>query len=213
MGETPIKAITGIFVMFLVSVLGRAQQPQPPAAETAKAKAPPNYYPLKVGSKWHYQVEMGNGQKAVLVNEIAKIENIDGKDLARLETVGQGNVQATEHLSSNAQGIFRNRYNDLELSPPVCLLKYPIQEGETWTTQTKVGDLQLTIIGREGRTEEVQVPAGKYQAVTAVVETTVDGKKIRTSYWFAADVGIVKQTIDLGDQVINRQLVKYEEPQ
>src|SRR5436309_8666713 len=114
MGETPMKAITGVFVMFLVSLAGCAQQTQPPAAELAKAKAPPNYYPLKVGSKWHYQVEVGNGQKAVIVNQIAKIENIDGKDLARLETVVQGNIQATEHLSSNGQGIFRNRYNDLE---------------------------------------------------------------------------------------------------
>src|SRR5438552_3092118 len=51
MGETHMKAITGVFVVLLVSLAGCAQQTQPPAAELAKAKAPPNYYPLKVGSK------------------------------------------------------------------------------------------------------------------------------------------------------------------
>ena len=54
--------------------------------------------------------------------------------------------------------------------------KIPVKEGQSWTTDTKVGDQQLTMTGRQGRNEEVQVPAGKYQAVTAVVETTVDGK-------------------------------------
>ena len=202
-----MKAITGVVVVLLAALPGWAQAPA-----KAQAKAgPPNFYPLKVGTKWHYQVDTGTGPKGTMVNQIAKIENIDGKDLARLESVVNGNVVSTEHLSANNEGVFRNRFNGVEVSPPVCLLKYPPKEGTTWETQTKFGDQQLTVTGREGKTEDVQVPAGKFQSVTAVVEATVSGMKVSTSYWFAEKVGIVKQTLDLGGRTINVELVKFEE--
>jgi hypothetical protein len=198
-----MKAITGVFVVLLAALPGWAQAPAP--------AGPPNYYPLKPGTKWHYQIDLGGGQKGTMVNQIAKIENIDGKDMARLESVVNGNVVATEHLSSNDQGVFRNRYNGVEVSPPICLLKYPVKEGASWEIQTKIADQQVAITGREGKSEDVQVPAGKYQAVTSVVEATVNGVKTSTSYWFAEKVGMVKQTLDLAGKTINVELVKFEE--
>ena len=129
---------------------------------------------------------------------------------ARLESVVNGNVVATDYLSANNEGVFRNRYNDIEVSPPVCLLKYPPKEGATWETQTKFSDQQLTVTGREGKSEDVQVPAGKFQAVPVVVEATTEGIKISTSFWFAENVGIVKQTIDWGGKTISVELVKFE---
>jgi hypothetical protein len=202
-----MKAITGVFVVLLATLPGWAQAPA-----LARAKAsPPNFYPLKPGTKWHYQVEMGGGQKITMVNQIAKIENIDGKDMARLDSVVNGNVVATEHLSATPEGVFRNRFNGVEVSPPVCLLKYPVKEGTIWETQTKLGDQQMTVTGREGKSEDVQVPGGKFHSMTVVVEATVSGMKVSTSYWFAENVGIVKQTLDLGGRTINMELVKFEE--
>src|SRR5262245_58504305 len=148
--------------------------------------------------KWHYQAEAsttgaaGTGQKIMIVNQIAKVENIDGKSLSRLETVVNGEVKATEHLSSNDQGVFRDRLNGVEVTPPICILKYPVKEGQSWESDTKFGEQELKVSAREGRSEEVQVPAGKFQAAQAVVETSVNGMKISTTYWFAPDVGIVK---------------------
>jgi hypothetical protein len=206
-GEFNMKAFTGVFLVLLGALPALAQ---PPAAEKGKAKVP-DYYPLKVGSKWHYQLAAANGKQVQIVNQIAKLETIDGKTMARLEAIIGGNVAGTEHLSSNDQGIFRNRYNGVEVSPPVCLLKYPITEGASWETVAKIGDQQLTFTGREGPKESVQVPAGTYQTVTAIVQTTVNGMKISTTYWFAANVGVVKQTMDLNGQTVNMELVKYEE--
>jgi hypothetical protein len=201
-----MKAIATIGILLVAALPGWAQAP---SAKPTKDKVP-TYYPLKVGSKWHYQVDAGEGRKVLIVNQIAKIENIDGQNLARLETVANGEVKATEHLSSNDQGVFRNRYNGMEVTPPVCLLKYPIKEGQSWETETKAGEQQLTVSGREGRAE-IQVPAGKYQTVTCLIETSVNGMKISTNYWFAPDVGVVKQTIDLGGRVVNMELVKFED--
>src|SRR5262245_1755100 len=118
-----MKVITGVFVVLLAALPSWAQAP-------AKTQAsPPNFFPLKVGTKWHYQLDQGTGQKGTMVNQIAKIETIGGKEVARLESVVNGNVVATDYLSANNEGVFRNRYNDIEVSPPVCLLKYPPKEG------------------------------------------------------------------------------------
>ncbi len=78
-------------------------------------------------------------------------------------------------------------------------------------SETKIGGQQFTVSGREGGTEEVQVPAGKYQAVSVKIETTVNGNKISTTYWFAPEVGIVKQTMGIQGKSINMELLKFEQ--
>ena len=145
------------------------------------------------------------------VNQIAKIENIDGKGLARLETVVNGEVKATEHVGVEAGGVFRYRFNGVELTPPVCLLKYPIKDGDTWETETKIGAQQITVSGKEGGQKNLEVPAGKFDTISAKIETTVGGNKISNTYWFAPDVGIVKQAVDLAGRSINMELLKFEE--
>src|SRR5262249_17564341 len=172
--------------------------------------SPPNFFPIKAGTKWHYQVDQGTGQKGTMVNQIAKIESIGGKEVARLESVVNGNVVATDYLSANNQGLFPNRHNNIEVSPQNCLMKYPLKEGATCETQTKFSDQQLSVTGREGKSEDVQVPAGKFQAIPVVVEATTNGMKISTSFWFAENVGIVKQTLDWGGKTVNVELVKFE---
>ena len=202
-----MKAITGVLVMLLAALSVMAQESA--TKETTKEKQP-DYYPLKVGTKWHYQVDAGGGQKATVVYRIAKIEKVDGKPMAVLEALVNEEVQATEHVGVESGGVYRYRLKSMELSPPVCLLKYPVKEGSSWETETKIGTREITVIGREGGTEEVQVPAGKYQAVSVKIETTVKGNKVSTTYWFAPDVGIVKQSMGIPGRSLNMELVKFE---
>jgi hypothetical protein len=203
-----MKAIAGVLVVLLAALSGLAQESAPKAKTKDKT---PDYYPTKVGTKWEYQVDAGNGQKVTVVNQIAKIEKVDGKPLAVLETLVNGQVQATEHIGVEAGGIFRYRFKGIEVSPPVCLLKYPVKEGASWETETKIGGQEFTVSGRVGGTEEVKVPSGKYQAVSAKIETTVKGNKITNTYWFAPDVGIIKQSVGIPGQSINMELSKFEE--
>jgi hypothetical protein len=184
---------------------------QQPAAEKAKEKAP-DYYPLKVGSKWHYQVDTGKGQKVLVATQISKIENIDGKDLALLDILVGGNPAGSEHLSSDAQGVYRNRQNGQNVAPPVCLLKYPLKEGAEWKTEIKISGQPGTVAARQGGSEEIQVPAGKFRTVTSSLETIVEGQTISTNYWFAENVGIVKQTVKLPTGTVEMELIKYEAP-
>jgi hypothetical protein len=202
-GEGIMKRFAA-FLLVLLTVASSAS-PQDPGGK----KAPPDYYPLREGTKWHYRVEVG-GKMVQVTNQIAKVETIDGQPLARLETVVGGQVTASEHLRTTAQGIFRHRYNGIDVTPPLCLLKYPVKDGESWASDVKIGGMQLKVRCRVGREEEVEVPAGKYKAVTSDVETEVGGVKITTKYWFASGVGVVKQTADLGGKAVSLQLEKFE---
>jgi len=169
----------------------------------------PDYYPLKRGTKWTYRVFSGNELKGQVTNQIAKIEKIDDQELARQETLAQGNV-FTEHLSSTDKGVFRHRLNGLETTPPFCLLRYPVKQGDSWTSESKVGDQATKLSCRVGE-EEVAVPSGKFKAVTVLIESEAGVVKVRTTYWFVANIGFVKQLIEIpGSNPITLELERFE---
>jgi hypothetical protein len=198
-----MKNATGIFVVLVVALPGFSQ------VATNKNKLP-DYYPLKAGAKWTYQVDSGTGQKTQVTNQLAKIETIDGKELARMETMVGGNVAATEHLSSSSKGVFRHRYNGVEVTPALCIMKYPFKEGESWEAEPMIGPQKLKMTIRSGKAEELTVPAGKYKTVSVSVETYVNGVRINATSWYAPDIGVVKQDTDVGEKKIKLELVKFE---
>jgi hypothetical protein len=172
----------------------------------ADKEVPPDYYPLKVGTKWHYRVE-ANGQPGQMVSQITKIEQIDGQKLARLEVTAQEKPVASEHLRSSDKGIFRHRYNGLEIAPPFCIRQYPVKEGAAWESENKIATKKRKASGRAGKKKEtVEVPAGKFDAVTVRIESEADGRQISTVYWFVDRIGVVKQTMDLGGIQITMEL-------
>jgi hypothetical protein len=198
-----MRWVTGVFVVLVTALPGVSQV-------APDKKKLPDYYPLKAGTKWTYELDAGNGQKVQLTNQIVKIETIDGQSLARIESVVNGMVAATEHLASTPKGVFRHRVNGVEVKPPVCIMKYPFKEGESWVAEPMVGPQQLKMSIRSGSNEEVTSPSGKYKTVTVVVETSVNGVKLNSTSWHAPDVGIVKQITEIGGKNINLELIKFE---
>jgi hypothetical protein len=193
-----MKRLTGLLVFLLL--VGTAQS-QPSEADT-------DYYPLKVGTKWFYQVKTGNMDDKIIL-QVAKKEKIDEKELFRLETVKDGNVLANEHLSSSSKGVFRNRFNGAEASPPVQLLKYPIKAGETWKEVVTVAGQKIPMTCKVGQ-DDVTVPAGKFKAVTVQIDAEVGDTKITTTYWFVQGKGPVKQTADIAGTKVTMELEKVE---
>jgi hypothetical protein len=198
-----MKWVTAFVIVLASAPFSGAQAPE------GKQKLP-NYYPLSPGNKWTYHVDAGNGKKVEVSNQIAKTETIDGKPMARLETLVNGNVVATEHLTSSTEGIFRCRFNGVEVSPPVCILKYPIKEEAMWETDAKIGGQQVKIKSTSGKFEDVTTPAGKYKTAPVVTETDVNGTTIKAKLWFAPDVGIVKQDTEIGENKVNLELLKFD---
>ncbi len=168
-----------------------------------------DYYPFKVGMKWRYQVDSGNGNKVPIVNEVAEIEKIDDESLARIETSVNGKLAATEHMSQTKSGLFRNRFNGAKVSPPIQLLKFPIKKGEKWDSETSIAGQKISV-NCVVDLDEVEVPAGKFKTVKVIVEASQAGGGISTTYWFADNVGIVRQTVDINGQTVVIELEKLE---
>jgi hypothetical protein len=177
-------------------------------AASGQDKAP-DYFPLKAGTKWSYELTQG-GKKTKIDSQIAKVETLDGKSLSVFETSVKGEVAATEHLAATEAGVFRHRVNGIALSPPICILKYPLKKDDTWETETTIANEQLKVKGKVLDNEDVTVAAGKYKAFRVEVETSAAGMRATTVFWFAPDVGVVKQTTENAGMTVTAELEKFE---
>ncbi|MHB1561184.1 MAG: TapB family protein [Isosphaeraceae bacterium] len=194
------------------------EEPARPARDEAARPAIPNYYPLAVGTRWHYQVDIGQAQKQEITLVIAEEETADGKPVSRLEVFNDGvRRQMTEHLMSNENGVFRVRIGGVTYNPPLCLLKYPLKPGQSWVTKTTANDgQQLSAVCKQGAEQEIQVPAGKFRTIPCTIQIDQQTPKglmrIVNTYWFAENIGVVKQKLDMNGPVVVMELSKFEPP-
>ena len=196
-----------LFILCLVAAsLSSAQD-----AKNDKAPTTPNYYPLDVNNEWQYKVT-ANGRNSTIVTKIVKFEAINGAKLARLESP---NVNMTEHLTQTDKGVFRNRFNGAEITPPFKLLPYPATPGAKWegefTVEKDPGKHKYS--GELVKEEEIAVPfekGKKFKAIRAVIKLEENGKMIETTYWFVQDVGFVKQSFETTGLSVLLELEKFE---
>ncbi len=181
------------------------------AADFARSQVPDskNFYPLEEGTQWTYKVNAA-GQTKSIVLRVAKVETIDGQKLARIETVNDGAISATEHLCQNDKGVFRHRMNGIELSPPLQLLRYPVQDGDSWTSENDLGGGTKRKMSMKVSTEKVTVPTGTYQAVVLAIELKDGDPPVLSKLWLVADVGVVKQYIKADTFEMTTELEKFE---
>jgi hypothetical protein len=219
-----MKARTVILTLLFSTTLACVAAAQSnPATKTEKTQpkdapksSPPDYYPLAVGNKWHYQLDIGQPQKQDITLVIAEEETSDGKPLSRLEVFSDGvRRQMTEHLMVNEKGVFRVKIGTTSYNPPLCILKYPVKAGQSWITKTTASDgQQLTAMCKQGAEEDVQVPAGKYRAIPCTIaidqQTAKGPMKIVNTYWFVEKIGVVKQKLELNGPVVMMELTKFE---
>ncbi len=199
---------TTLLLGVLIFLATAASEAQDAKKDDKKPSPHPNYYPLDKGNAWHYKVT-ANGQNASIVTRIAKIEELNKQMLARLESP---NVAMTEHLLQNDEGVFRVRFNGLEVTPKFRLIHYPAKVGAKWhgefTVEKDKGKHKYR--GEIQKEEEVDVPAGKFKTIKVYIELEENGNKVKTTYWFARDVGFVKQTFDSPGISVLLELEKTE---
>jgi hypothetical protein len=159
--------------------------------------APPaeaSYFPLKVGTKWHIRSESSNGPPDRVTAEVAEIDQIAGQPfMARLATSRRGVIWEMDQVSRTARGIMRHQIGTFDVSPPVRLLIFPVRVGQSWEGEIRLGPAKTRAACRILRTEEVEVPAGRFKAVVVYREIQVEGEpKFTYLEWFVAGVGGVK---------------------
>jgi len=177
----------------------------------AKAAETP-YYPLQVGNTWNYRA--GENRFAM---RVAKHEKVGDTMTARVEMLVDGKVRSSENIGVTADGVYRYAYSttgsaaeDKPATPPVRFLKLPPKKGDTWEVNSKCGNDTIKGTLKAGE-ETVSVPAGKYEALTSSCDKmSAGGTDIALTYYFAQNVGVVRQVIEAGGQKVVFELDKFE---
>jgi hypothetical protein len=177
------------------------------AKKDKEAKAP-SYYPLEVGTKWEYDLTI-NGNVLQMNSKIVRTEKIDDVPLAVLEAEIGGKATATEHLRQTAKGLLRYRTNQFVADPPLILLPSPVKPGDKWGGAFMVGESKAKYAAQV-QEETVEVPAGKFKTLRVAIVLEQDGKIINTTYWFAQNVGFVKQTVNAEGINLVIEMRKFE---
>jgi len=190
-----------------------AQQPAPPVPGVAQ---PTPYYPLKKGTRWTYKA----GTDVVAV-EVGDTRKVGTDDATELKTSVGGVKVADELVAVRADGVYRLAVNGQPVVPALCFLKLPIKKGESWAFDTKIGPAMgatappETLKGKFTLSEE-EVAAGdkKYPKAVKVSgqDLLANGQKMSLTYWFAENVGMVKQSAELSGVTIVLELVNFELP-
>jgi hypothetical protein len=189
-------------------VFSLAIPPAPGHDKDAAAELGSPYYPLKVGTQWHYRVGSTH-----VVMRVAKHEKVGDVMCALIETSVDGKQIATEHISAGADGIFRHDFNGTKSNEPLCILKLPLAKEQTWKFDALIGKETVKGTFKSGH-EDVKVGDRKYpKAVTAVTtDCKLNGNDAELKIWFAPGVGVVKQTLTMGGREIVSELTKFEPP-
>lgn len=185
------------------------------------------WYPLKEGTAWHYRVvpatknnnpvKKGDEDPStkvvlrVIGQEVVEIPGKGGKSekilAVRLEGTS-GPAALVEHILVTNEGIYRIMGDKVKL-PPLRILKLPPAQGDAWEVDTPgTGKGKFTV-----REAQITVPDRKEPYRTYHVkgdDFMVGVHKMSAEYWFAEDVGIVKQKIQWGTFSQTLELEKFE---
>ena len=162
-------------------------------------------FPKAAGSEWTYQ----NGQMRI-TERIAAYEPVGGEECARLETVYEGKVVASEHLAFRADGVYRVAIAGQKIEPAFLFLKLPPRHGDQWKVKSRIGEEELSgefnaLIGK------VKVPAGEFQALSVLGKNFHAGKSsLEFETAFAPGVGKVKHVVRIDGKETVLELVSFK---
>jgi hypothetical protein len=218
MGESIVKSLMRILLVCLPSSIVAVES----AAQDKLKEAP--YYPLKVGTTWHYRA--GDSKFTI---RVARHEKVGETLCALLETMRDGKVVGAEHLAVTGDGVYRqdliypplqpdprsraergNEKKTQTLKPPILILKLPPQNGDSWKVDSK-GDGQSFRGSFQVGEQEITVPAGTYKTFrVASQDLEVNSLKPTITTFFAEGVGMVKQILAMDDAKVEIELERFE---
>jgi hypothetical protein len=163
------------------------------------------YYPLQVGNTWNYRA--GENRYSM---RVAKHEKVGDAMTAKVEMLVDGKVRSEENIGVTGDGVYRYSYEGKEAKPSVRFLKLPPKKGDTWDVNSRWGNDTIKGTFKAGE-ETVTVPAGKFETVTSSCDKfTAGDTEISVTYYFAENVGVVRQVIEASGQKIVIELEKFE---
>jgi len=175
------------------------------------------YFPTKVGTEWEYRDGNETVRVQVVGKEMRDVTKVDEDGGEKTYKVTCAKLQMTngartqeEIIGVLGDGIYRFAAAGRDLTPPLQILKLPFRQGSTWEGLAKSEGLILK--GAFTCKEEmVAVPAGEFRALhVACPDFDIGTKKMALDFWFAQDVGIVKQRFKTGSFEKVLELKRYK---
>ncbi len=176
------------------------------------------FLPHTVGTAWEYaQTGAEPGRFTV---RVAGEENLEGKDLLRLETTAEGRLIQVQFVAVDERGLLmharRSTAGDLAtFKSPRVLLPIPLQAGTKWELQDEVAGTTMRQVFQASAEETVVVPAGEFRAYRLHCEQPWP-LSIMIDRWFAPGTGFVKEITTMrgpGGRLLSRVttvLTKFE---
>ena len=180
------------------------------AADETPAVGSP-YYPLKPGTKWTYVVASQKERFSIVVDEHKTKIGEYATSFVLRASIGDKPV-TEEYVVPTAKGVIRIQTGTEIILPELPILQKEMKAEDKWTAKFKVGsargdEIQADYVVAE---DEVTVPAGKFKAIKILCTVTEKAMVVKSTVWYAKEVGRVRQEINYGDSKIELELEKVE---
>ena len=153
-----------------------------------KLPEPVTYFPTSVGIKLVYVFD-NKTENAETLTVMKVDENENGL------VITEGNITPSGTFPGRRIFVCKEGVAVLNNGGTVAewLLKAPYTDGTKWeTSRMALGKTTIESVAIKGE-EEVEVPAGKFKAIRVDCSLTIAGKDSKWSYWYAKDLGVVKE--------------------
>jgi hypothetical protein len=201
-------------VCFAVLVLGLF------AAVGAQELRTARYYPLKVGNQWTYRA----GKETVVITVVKEVtfDNVPGAKAGRAIgytlKIANGDREVGEQVAVLEEGVSRFSAAGKGIKPPLLFFKLPLnlEKGESWKVDCKTDDGKAIRGSFVGGAEKLRLTLnGKVVELTTATITSkdfyVDDHEMFITYWFAPDIGLVKQRVRTGKNDVTMEIESFKE--
>ncbi len=164
--------------------------------------------PTAEGTTWKYILVQEKPDQSLDLsepNELEKIsvsyriggaEKVDNRELQRLEIYRDDVLDSVDLIAIEEHGIIcparqSPNGNVVKLVPPQTMLATPLAKGKKWAFNGLIGDKKVSQDYQVADQEEIQVPAGKFNAWRIHCEQTRPAPAT-IDRWFVPGVGFVK---------------------
>jgi hypothetical protein len=226
-----LAASAGLFLFLAAgAVPGQAQKKEPMEIHS-------DYYPLGAGYQWSYRATVNEPppQKEQTVKDSRPIVTItagkpevfdhkftvEKKEYSepavgyRLKVVSgpkESLKQMFEQVAVLKDGVYRISTAGKDITPPLRFLKLPVKGGESWTVSATSENVMLAGTFTCD-VEAVKVPLGNFETLhVSSPDFQLGNEKMALDYWFAKDLGMVKQRVRVGKSNVVLELEAFNKP-
>lgn len=179
-----------------------------------------SYWPLKQGSTWTLTTTVQNKTFDQVIT-VTDVKADKGGSVATLGyTMAGNNIQVETYRTTPTEvtRLSSGQGGSGTIAPGLPIIKYPMKAGTTWTWKGNItangmlskGTSTLTVSGPTS----IKTPAGTFSAmrVHSALVIMAQGQTLNApnDYWFAPNVGLVKQYAKIGTFEVTGILKSYK---